>query len=274
MPWGPSTVRAELARLEESACSSTRTPPPAACPPTAATALRRRAAGRGQPAGPAQPLELPTMRREVDEAMRATTEQLSQVTNLLALVTAPADRDGHDPARRGAAAAAAGGDGGGDHLDRRRHQARDLLRPAGRPGPRGLGRQLPQRGARRDRRGLADAPRAARGAASWARASARSSPRSRPAFTELEETRREHALHGRRRAAAAEDRFQELSQIGALMEMLEHRRALLARAAPVARRAERATCASAARTRRPSCTRSASWPPATASPGATSARCG
>ena len=29
------------------------------------------------------------MRREVDEAMRATTEQLSQVTDLLALVTAP-----------------------------------------------------------------------------------------------------------------------------------------------------------------------------------------
>ena len=34
-------------------------------------------------------LELSTMRREVDEAMRATSEQLSQVTNLLALVTAP-----------------------------------------------------------------------------------------------------------------------------------------------------------------------------------------
>ena len=32
---------------------------------------------------------LTDMRREVDEAMRATTEQLSQVTNLLALVTAP-----------------------------------------------------------------------------------------------------------------------------------------------------------------------------------------
>ncbi len=29
------------------------------------------------------------MRREVDEAMRTTSEQLSQVTNLLALVTAP-----------------------------------------------------------------------------------------------------------------------------------------------------------------------------------------
>ena len=38
---------------------------------------------------PRKPLELTTMRREVDEAMRATSEQLSQVTNLLALVTAP-----------------------------------------------------------------------------------------------------------------------------------------------------------------------------------------
>ena len=38
---------------------------------------------------PRRPLELTTMRREVDEAMRATSEQLSQVTNLLALVTAP-----------------------------------------------------------------------------------------------------------------------------------------------------------------------------------------
>ena len=38
---------------------------------------------------PRRKVELSTMRREVDEAMRATTEQLSQVTNLLALVTAP-----------------------------------------------------------------------------------------------------------------------------------------------------------------------------------------
>src|SRR6185295_6973930 len=38
---------------------------------------------------PRKPLELTTMRREVDEAMRATSEQLSQVTHLLALVTAP-----------------------------------------------------------------------------------------------------------------------------------------------------------------------------------------
>ena len=38
---------------------------------------------------PRKKLELSTMRREVDEAMRATSEQLSQMTNLLALVTAP-----------------------------------------------------------------------------------------------------------------------------------------------------------------------------------------
>ena len=43
----------------------------------------------GQLPVPRRPVELTAMRREVDEAMRATTEQLSQVTNLLALVTAP-----------------------------------------------------------------------------------------------------------------------------------------------------------------------------------------
>jgi heat-inducible transcriptional repressor len=36
-----------------------------------------------------RPVELTSMRREVDDAMRATTEQLSQVTNLLAMVSAP-----------------------------------------------------------------------------------------------------------------------------------------------------------------------------------------
>src|SRR5438445_7438171 len=38
---------------------------------------------------PARRLELSLIRREVDEAMRATTETLSQVTNLLAVVSAP-----------------------------------------------------------------------------------------------------------------------------------------------------------------------------------------
>jgi heat-inducible transcriptional repressor len=44
---------------------------------------------QGRTLVPRKPFELTAMRRQVDDAMRATTEQLSQVTNLLALVTAP-----------------------------------------------------------------------------------------------------------------------------------------------------------------------------------------
>src|ERR687894_11991 len=65
LPWGPSTVRAELARLEE----------------VGLLEHPHTSAGR-----------LPTdrgYRHYVDEAVRATTEQLSQVTNLLAIVSAP-----------------------------------------------------------------------------------------------------------------------------------------------------------------------------------------
>jgi heat-inducible transcriptional repressor len=44
----------------------------------------------GQALAPPEPrLELSLIRREVDEAMRATTETLSQMTNLLAVVSAP-----------------------------------------------------------------------------------------------------------------------------------------------------------------------------------------
>ena len=41
------------------------------------------------PAAPREELGLSLVRREVDEAMRVTTETLSQVTNLLAIVSAP-----------------------------------------------------------------------------------------------------------------------------------------------------------------------------------------
>lgn len=91
VPWGASTVRAELARLEESGLlqhphtSAGRVP----------TDLGYRryvdellADGR-LPMIARKRVELPDVRREVDEAMRTTTEQLSQVTDLLALVTAP-----------------------------------------------------------------------------------------------------------------------------------------------------------------------------------------
>ncbi len=90
VPWGPSTVRSELARLEELGLlehphtSAGRVPTDSGYRHYVDELLAR----GGLPA-PRKSVELSDMRREVDEAMRATTEQLSQVTDLLALVTAP-----------------------------------------------------------------------------------------------------------------------------------------------------------------------------------------
>jgi heat-inducible transcriptional repressor len=90
VPWGPSTVRAELARLEEIGLL--------AHPHTSAGRMPTQSGYRfyvdeiideRQLPTIRKPVELVDMRREVDDAMRATTEQLSQVTDLLALVTAP-----------------------------------------------------------------------------------------------------------------------------------------------------------------------------------------
>jgi heat-inducible transcriptional repressor len=90
LEWGPSTIRNELAMLEEHGLlahphtSAGRVPTDAGyrwyvdhLPPERGTALAQR------------PLALSLVRREVDEAMRVTTETLSQVTNLLAVVSAP-----------------------------------------------------------------------------------------------------------------------------------------------------------------------------------------
>ena len=86
--WGPSTIRHELANLEELGLL--------AHPHTSAGRVPTEAGYRYYvdrllPAdAPAKPdLGLSLVRREVDEAMRVTTEALSQVTDLLAIVTAP-----------------------------------------------------------------------------------------------------------------------------------------------------------------------------------------
>ena len=90
LPWGPSTVRAELARLEEVGLLEH--------PHTSAGRLPTDRGYRHyvdellEPGGLPErrpSLALDTVRQEVDEAVRATTEQLSQVTNLLAIVSAP-----------------------------------------------------------------------------------------------------------------------------------------------------------------------------------------
>ncbi|HWE59944.1 MAG TPA: heat-inducible transcriptional repressor HrcA [Solirubrobacteraceae bacterium] len=85
--WGPSTIRHELASLEEQGLlehphtSAGRVPTESGY---------RYFVDRLLPAKVEEPpLALSLVRREVDEAMRVTTETISQVTNLLAIVTAP-----------------------------------------------------------------------------------------------------------------------------------------------------------------------------------------
>ncbi|TMK27199.1 MAG: heat-inducible transcription repressor HrcA [Actinobacteria bacterium] len=88
---GPSTVRNELALLEEYGLlahphvSAGRTPTDAA---HRYVVDRMLSSGKGlQPAR--QRLELSLVQREVEEAMRSATQTLSQMTNLLAVVSAP-----------------------------------------------------------------------------------------------------------------------------------------------------------------------------------------
>jgi heat-inducible transcriptional repressor len=85
--WGPSTIRHELANLEELGLL--------AHPHTSAGRVPTEAGYRyfvdrllpEAPSGPS--LSLSLVRHELDEAMRVTSEALSHVTNLLAIVTAP-----------------------------------------------------------------------------------------------------------------------------------------------------------------------------------------
>jgi heat-inducible transcriptional repressor len=90
VPWGPSTIRSELARLEEGGLL--QHPHTSAGRVPTDTGYRHyvdEVLAEGRLPVPRREIELPAVRREVEEAMRATTVQLSQVTNLLALVTAP-----------------------------------------------------------------------------------------------------------------------------------------------------------------------------------------
>ncbi|HUA11373.1 MAG TPA: heat-inducible transcriptional repressor HrcA [Solirubrobacteraceae bacterium] len=87
---GPSTIRSELALLEEHGLldhphtSAGRVPTEAG----QRFIVDRLLAGQDELPGPGA-LHIELMRREVDAAMRATTESLSQMTNLLAVVSAP-----------------------------------------------------------------------------------------------------------------------------------------------------------------------------------------
>jgi heat-inducible transcriptional repressor len=227
VPWGPSTVRAELARLEDFGLlehphtSAGRVPTDRGYRMYVDDLL-----AEGRLPVPRPRLELSTMRREVDEAMRATTEQLSQVTNLLALVTAPPIETAtirrvevlllqpqvamvvvitstggvtkrvisyEDPVDPGVV------DWAGSYLN-------EAL------GGLDVGSRMMQ--ARLAEPQLSESERAFLATLA-------------PAFTELEDTAESSLFMGGAGRLLSEHRFQELSQIGALLEVLEHRRALL-----------------------------------------------
>jgi heat-inducible transcriptional repressor len=90
LPWRPSTIRAELAKLEELGLlqhphtSAGRVPTDSGYRYYVDELLESGVL----PVPRARPHPL-VIRREVEETLRTTTEQLSQVTNLLAIVSAP-----------------------------------------------------------------------------------------------------------------------------------------------------------------------------------------
>jgi heat-inducible transcriptional repressor len=87
---GPSTIRNELAMLEEHGLLAHPHTSAGRVPTDAGHRWYVDQLGSGElvPARD-KPLGLQLIRREVDEAMRVTSEPLSQVTNLLAIVSAP-----------------------------------------------------------------------------------------------------------------------------------------------------------------------------------------
>jgi heat-inducible transcriptional repressor len=226
VPWGPSTVRAELAKLEDTGLlehphtSAGRVPTDRGYRVYVDEIL-----AEGRLPVPRKPLELTTMRREVDEAMRTTSEQLSQVTNLLALVTAPPIETAtirrvevlllQPQVAMVVVITSTGGvtkrvisydspvdPGLVDWASSYLNEALGGLDV----GSRVLQSRLTGDGAGAEQDFLLTLA---------------------PAFTELEDTAESTLFMDGAARLLAEHRVQELSQIGALMEVLEHRRALL-----------------------------------------------
>jgi heat-inducible transcriptional repressor len=226
--WGASTVRAELARLEELGLLQH--------PHTSAGRVPTDRGYRffvdellsgGALPEPSSPLRLDAMRREVDEAMRVTTEQLSQVTDLLAVVSAPPiatttiRRIEIIPLQPQVAMVVVITSTGGVTkrvLSYQRALDPGLVDWAGsylnealggiHVGARMLAGKLQDPGL-----GTAERDFLATLA---------------PAFTELEETAEETLYVEGASRLLSEDRFQELSQLSDLMRMLERRAAILA----------------------------------------------
>jgi heat-inducible transcriptional repressor len=226
--WGPSTIRAELARLEE--YGLLQHPHTSAGRVPTDTGYRfyvDELLSKDLLPVPRERLRLDLMRREVDEAMRVTSEQLSQMTNLLAIVSAPPIAT--TTIRRiellllqpqVAMVVAITSTGG---VSKR---VITYERPVD-PGLLDWGHSYLNEelggmalGARMLHAKLV-APELSEAERDFLRTLA-------PAFTELEDTAEDSLYVEGTARLLSEDRFQELSQINDLMELLERRAALLA----------------------------------------------
>jgi heat-inducible transcriptional repressor len=225
--WGSSTIRAELATLEELGLlahphtSAGRVPTDRGYREYVDSILES-----GELPVRAPKVDLHAMRHEVDEAMRATTEQLSQVTNLLAIVSAPpiaTTTIRHievlllQPQVAMVVVITSTGGVSKRVVSYDRPVDPGLVKWAGSYlnevlGGMGLGaRMLHKR---------VFAPDLKDGERNFLTTLA-------PAFTELEATAEDTLFVGGAERLLSEDRLQELSQIGDLMQVLERRVALL-----------------------------------------------
>ncbi len=248
------------------ACWPTRTPPPGACPrmpasATSSTGCSPRARVSCRP--PA--LELSLTRQEVEEAMRATTETLSQMTNLLAV----------DLSALGDTATIR-------HVEVLALQPRVVVVGDHHLDRRGLEGVRDVRGAPSTRAswpGRASTSTSVSSAWGWARGCSISASRTptlramragvpRPPDPGVRRARRRSpstcSTSTAPRGCSRTAHLRDVGQINELMELLERRVALLQRAAHGARASPASTCASATRTRSPRCARWRSWPPGTA----------
>jgi heat-inducible transcriptional repressor len=227
-PWGSSTIRAELARLEELGLlrhphtSAGRVPTDRGYREYVDAVIENDLLPERAPK-----IGLHVMRHEVDEAMRATTEQLSQITNLLAIVSAPPI--GTTTIRHievlllqpqvamvvvitstgGVTKRVISYDAPVDPglVNWAASYLNEVL------GGTGLGARMLQ--------GRLFAPDLSERERAFLKTLA-------PAFTELEQTADDTLFVGGAERLLSEDRLQELSQIGDLMQVLERRVALLA----------------------------------------------
>ena len=257
--WGCSRIRTPR-RAGRRPMPATATTSTSCCPPVAAPSSSRRTAIDAHARAPRGRRGDAPDHRDALAGHRPARDRVRA-----------ADPDDDDPPRRGPAAAAPGPDGGDHHLHGRRLQAAVHLRAPGRLRPRRLGGRVPQRGARRQGPGRADAalaphrPDAAADRARFLEGLA-------PAFIELAETAEDVALRGRRRAPA---RRAPLPGRLPAQRAAGHARAprLAARRALGRARPARLLRAHRRRERRhPRCAACRSSPPTTACRSATSAR--